>query len=140
MNVSFNPTAFITPLIEFIVDKIIQATTGGDTAKQLARAQEVLAINAALTMIDQGNPAGTAALGSALITSALTPGEALALQSLFAIIGNQLALVNTLVGGTILGGAAQAIATSILAAGSVVAQGYVTKYGTPAPAAAAAPK
>jgi hypothetical protein len=134
--VQFNATALITPLIDFIVDKVIQASTGGDTTKQLARAQELLAINNAITLIDQGNPAGTTALANALITGALSPGEGLALQSLLAIIGNQLALVNTLAGGTLLGGTAEAIVTSILAAGSAVAQGYVTKYGAPTPAAA----
>lgn len=135
MNIPFNTTALITPLVDFIVDKVIQSGTNGDTAKQLARAQELLAINAALTMVDQGNAAGTAALANALVTSALSPGEALALQSLMAIIGNQLALMNTLVGATLLGGAAETIVTSILAAGSAVAQGYVTKYGAPAAAA-----
>ena len=90
-----------------------------------------MAINNALTLIDQGNVTGTAALASATITTALTPGEAIALQSLMAIFGNQLALLNTVAGGTLLGGTAEAIVTSILAAGSVVAQAYVTKYGTP---------
>jgi hypothetical protein len=137
MNIQFNATALITPLIDFIVDKIIQAGTSGDTTKQLARAQEILAINNALTLIDQGNVGGAASLANALVTGALTPGEGLALQSLLAIIGNQLALVNTLAGGTLLGGTAEAIVTSILAASSAVCQGYVTKYGTPTPAAAA---
>jgi len=132
MNIPFNATALVTPLIDFIVDKVIQAGTGGDVAKQLARAQEILAINNALTLIDQGNVGGAAALANALVTGALTPGEGLALQSLLAIIGNQLALVNTLAGGTLLGGTTEAIVTSILAAGSSVAQGYITKYGTPA--------
>lgn len=132
MSIKFNATALITPFVQFIVDKVIQAGTSGDTAKQVARAQELLAINNAITLIDQGDAGGAAALANALVTGALTPGEGLALQSLLAIIGNQLALMNTLVGGTLLGGAAETIVTSILAAGDAVAQGYVTKYGAPA--------
>jgi hypothetical protein len=130
---SLNPVLFITPLIDWIVGKIIEAGTSGDIVKQAARAQEVININAALTAIDQGSPGATILLAAALNTTALSPGEGLALQSLFAIIGNQLALISSVAGGTLLGTAANAIATSILAAGTATAQAYVAK----APVAAA---
>jgi hypothetical protein len=133
---TINATLFITPLIEFVTGKIIESGTSGDATKQAARATELVAINAALLQIDQGNPAGTVALAAALNTSALSPGEGLALQSLFAIIGNQLALVNSVAGGTLLGTAATAIATSILNAATTTAQAYIAK-ATAAPAAAA---
>jgi hypothetical protein len=134
---TINATLFITPLIEFVTGKIIESGTSGDATKQAARATELVAINAALLQIDQGNPAGTVALAAALNTSALSPGEGLALQSLFAIIGNQLALVNSVAGGTLLGTAATAIATSILNAATTTAQAYIAK-ATAAPAAVSA--
>lgn len=138
MNVPFNAAALIAPLVDFIVGKVIEASTNGDPAKILGRAQDVLAINNALIMIDQGNTAGTAALAASFNTTALSPGEGLALQSLMAIIGNQVALLNAVAGSTLLGGATGAIVVSILTAGSATAQAYITKYGSAAPAPAAA--
>lgn len=130
---SLNATLFITPLIEFVTGKIIESGTNGDVAKQAARATELVAINAALLQIDQGNSVGTLTLAAALNTSALSPGEGLALQSLFAIIGNQLTLLDSVAGGTLLGSAETAIATSILNAADTTAQAYIAK----APKAAA---
>lgn len=124
---STNAALFITPLIEFVTGKIIESGTSGDATKQAARATEIVAINAALLQIDQGNAAGLPALATALNTSALSPGEGLALQSLFAIIGNQMAVINTVAGGTLLGTAATAIATSILNAATTTAQAYIAK-------------
>jgi hypothetical protein len=124
---SLNPTLFITPLIEFVTGKIIESGTNGDATKQAARATELVAINGALLEIDQGNSAGTLALAAALNTTALSPGEGLALQSLFAIIGNQLSLLENIAGGTLLGAGATAIATSILNAADATAQAYIAK-------------
>lgn len=124
---TISATLFITPLIDFVTGKIIEAGTSGDVAKQAARATELVAINNALLEIDAGNVSGTVALAAALNTTALTPGEGLALQSLFAILGNQLALINSVAGNTILGTAATAIATSILNAANTTAQAYIAK-------------
>jgi hypothetical protein len=131
---SLNVTLLITPLIEFVTGKVIESGTGGDATKQAARAQEVIAINTALTAIDNGNAQGTLQLASALNTSALSPGEGLALQSLFAILGNQLALIDNVAGGTLLGTAANAVAVSILTAANAAAQAYITKAAAPAAA------
>ena len=104
---------------------MIEAGTAGDKAKQYARAQELIKVNAAVTAIDSGDPSGTAQLASALSNqTALSPGEAVALQSLLAVVGNQLALLNKVAGGTLLGGEAEQIVTTILAAGTAVAQAY----------------
>lgn len=117
--------AFITPLVQFVTSKVIEAGTAGDKAKQYARAQELIAVNTALTAIDAGDPAGTALLAGALSgQTALSPGEAVALQSLLAVVGNQLALLNKVAGGTLLGGEAEQIVTTILAAGTQVAKAY----------------
>ena len=133
MNVAAN--LLIAPLIDFITGKIIESGTAGDGAKMVSRAKELIAVNEALLEINQGNTAGIGALQAALNTTALTPGEALAIQALFATIGNQVALVNSVAGSTIIGAAATSIATEILNAGTTCAQAYVTKYGTAAPAA-----
>jgi hypothetical protein len=129
---SLSAQLFITPLIEFVTGKIIESGTNGDATKQAARATELVAINAALLQIDRGTVTGTLALAAALNTTALTPGEGLALQSLFAIIGNQLSLLDNVAGGTIIGTAATAIATSILNAADTTAQAYIAKAPKPA--------
>jgi hypothetical protein len=126
----------LTPLIDFIVGKIIESGTGGDATKIVARATELIAINTALTQINAGNSAGVTALQAALNTQALSPGEGLALSSLFATLGTQLAAIQSVAGATLLGTANTAIADAILGAATTTAQAYVTKY-TPAPAAAA---
>jgi len=130
--VKISPTLLIAPLIDFITGKIIESGTAGDGTKMAARAKELIAVNAALLEINQGDTTGIASLQAALNTSSLTPGEALAIQALFATIGNQVTLLNSVAGGTIIGQAATAIATDILNAGTACAQAYVTKYGTPA--------
>lgn len=131
MTVTAFKISLLTPLIQWIVSKVIEAGTNGDAGKQYARAQELLAVNAAAILIDNGDPTGPAALAAALTNqTALSPGEAVALQSLLATFGNQLTLLNQAGGGTLLGGAAQLIVTQILTAANAVASAY------PAPAAA----
>lgn len=141
---SLNTTLLIVPLVDFITGKIIEAGAKGDAAKLTARAEELIAINTALSQLNSGDSvAGLAALQSALNTTAMTPGEGLALQSLFASIGNQVALINTVAGGTLLGtavgSAATAIASVILSTATSCAKAYVTKYSAPVAAAQAAP-
>ena len=125
----------LTPLIDFITGKIIESGANGVAATLVARAQELIAINTALLQINAGNSAGITALQSALNTSALSPGEGLALSSLFATLGNQLAAIQSVAGATLLGTAGTAIADAILNAATAAAQAYVTKY-TPTPASA----
>jgi hypothetical protein len=132
---SFNAAILIAPLIDFITGKIIEANAGGDPAKIVGRATELIAINTALSDLNQGNTNGIAGLQAALISTSLSPGEGLALQSLFATIGNQVALLSSVSGGTLLGQAATAIADNILATATTCAQAYVTKYSA-APVAA----
>lgn len=128
---NLTPTLLITPLIDFVTGKLIEAGTSGDKTKQAARATELLAINAALLKINAGDTTGLAALQAAIQTSALSPGEALALQSLLATLGGQLALVDKVAGGTLIGTAATAYADQVLSAANSVA----TAYGATAPAA-----
>lgn len=131
---SLNASLLITPLIDFVTGKIIEAGTGMDHAKLVSRAEELILVNTALTEINSGNVAGLPALQAAFNTTALSPGEALALQSLFAALSNQVALLTNIAGSTLLGQASSEVMTSILATATTTAQAYVTKYGTPAAA------
>ena len=134
---TLNASLLITPFIDFVVGKIIEAGTGMDPAKITARATELIAINTALTEINTGNVAGLPALQQALTqNTALGVGEGLALQSLSAAIANQIALVTNIAGSTLLGQANTQVMDSILATGTATAQAYVAKYGTPAAAPA----
>lgn len=123
---TLSPLVFIKPFIDFVVGKVIEAGTAGDKVKQAARATELLAINNALAAIDKGDVGGAAALAAAISgNTAFGPGEAMALQSLLAIVGNDLAAIKTVEGATLLGGIAETIVTSILTEGSAVAQAYI---------------
>ena len=128
---SLNASLLITPLIDFVTGKIIEAGTKMVPAALVSRAQELIAVNTALTEINQGNPAGLPALQAAFSTTALAPGEALALQSLFASLSNQVALLTNVSGSTLLGQGISDVMTSVLATATTTAQAYVAKY-TPA--------
>lgn len=141
MSLSINVSALAAPLVDFITGKIIEAGTNGDAAKQAARATELQAINNALVKINNGDTSGLTDLTAAINTSALSPGEALALQSFLASAGKQLALIQSVAGTTLIGQTATAIATGLLSAANNVAAAYIAKAPAAAPAAAApAPK
>lgn len=132
---NLNASILIAPLVDILTGKIIEGGTGMVPAKIVARADELIAINTAMLAINSGNPTGLASLQAALSTTALDPGEALAVQSLLAAVSNQLALLSNVAGSTLLGQANTAILDSILATATTAAQAYVTKYGAAAPAA-----
>lgn len=129
---NLNVSLLIAPLIDIVTGKVIEAGTNGVPAKIAARAAELIAINEALLAINSGNPTGLALLQTALNTTALDPGEALALQSLLASVSNQLSLLSNIAGSTLLGQANTVILDSILATATNVAHAYLVKYGTPA--------
>lgn len=131
---SLKASFLIAPLVDIITGKVIEAGTSGDAAKINARAQELVAINGAILAINSGDATGLAKLQAALNTVALSPGEALALQSLLAAVSNQLALLSTIAGSTLVGEAATEVLDVVLTAANTVAQAYIAKY----PAAAAA--
>lgn len=132
-----NASILIAPLVDILTGKVIEAGTHGDSAKILARAQELVAINAALIQINSGDATGIAALQAAITPTALSPGEALALNSLFAAVANQLALLSNIEGSTLIGQAATAILDSIIQTANGVAQAYVKKYQSAGEASAA---
>lgn len=133
MNIQLNPSMLIAPLIDILTGKVIEAGTAMDPAKLVARANELIAVNTSLTEINAGNTAGLPALQAALnVGTALSPGESLALQSLFAGLANQISLLTSIAGSTLLGQANTMIFDSILQTATTAAQAYVTKYGTPA--------
>ena len=93
---SLNASLLIAPLIDILTGKIIEAGTGGDHTKILARANELIAVNNALVEINAGNTAGLPALQAAFTTTALSPGEALALQSLLASLSTQISVLTNI--------------------------------------------
>lgn len=129
-----NATILIAPLIDLLVGKVIEAGTGMVPAKIAARAEELIAINTAILAINSGDPTGLASLQAALSTTALDPGEALALQSLLASVSTQLSLLSNIAGSTLIGQASTVILDSVLGTATTAAQAYVAKYGTPAAA------
>jgi hypothetical protein len=130
---SLNASLLITPLIDFVTGKIVEAGTKMDPAKLVARAQELIAVNTALIAINAGDPNGLPELQAAFTTTALAPGEALALQSLFAALSNQVALVISIKNSTVLGAEASNVMGAVLATATSTAQAYVVKYSqTPA--------
>lgn len=123
----------LTPIVDLITGQIIRSGTGGDPAKIVARAKALLAINTALADLSSGNSAaGMTALSAALTTADLQPGEAIALQNLMSVLGNQLGLLQNVLGSTVLGTTADVILNNVLAAGANVAQAEIDKAGKPA--------
>lgn len=133
-----NASILIAPLVDIIVGKIIEAGSNKDPVKMVARAEELIAINGAFLKINSGDGTGLADLQAALDTKALSPGEALALQSLLASVSNQLALLSSIAGSMLVGQANTAILDSILATGTTAAEAYMAKYSAAASAATAA--
>lgn len=129
---SINASILIVPLVDIITGKIIEAGTSMVPAKLIARAEELIAINTALTEINSGSVTGLPALQAAFNTVALSPGEALALQSLFASLSSQISLLSVISGSTLIGQASTVVLDSILATATATAQAYITKYGSAA--------
>jgi hypothetical protein len=129
---SLNASLLVGPLVDFITGKIIEAGTGGDATKIVARAKELIAINTAFLKVNAGDVTGLPELQQAFGTTALSPGESLALQSFFASLGSQVALLTNVAGSTLIGQSATVVLDSILNSATVVAQAYVTKDGAPA--------
>lgn len=126
---TLNATLLIAPFVDILTGKIIEAGTGGTPDKIVARAKELIDVNTALVEINTGNAAGLPALQQALSgTTAFTPGETLALQSLFAGLANQISVLTNIAGSTLIGQAATTIMDSILATATATAQAYVAKY------------
>jgi hypothetical protein len=125
---TLNASLLIAPLIDILTGKIIEAGTGGDHAKMVARADELIAINNALVEINAGDAAGLPALQAAFVTTALSPGEALALQSLLASLSTQISILTNIAGSTLLGQASTVIFDSVLATATATAQAYAKKY------------
>jgi hypothetical protein len=128
---------------EGLTGLFISAGAKGDATKIVARANGVLAIISAITQINNGNTVtGLTGLSSVLTSASLDPGEALALQGLITVIANQAALINTVVGGTVLGTVLSAVYINISNGITSAANAELTKYGPVAAqaAAAAAPK
>jgi hypothetical protein len=118
--------------IELVTGMVIRSGTGGDKAKEAARAAELAAMVGALQQVNNGQVAvGLTALQAALVTTAMDPGEALAFQSFMSFVATQAAALQSVAGGTLLGQLQTAVfnnvATAVLAT--------CAAYGTVAPAA-----
>ena len=114
------------PLVTFLTGKLIESGTGGDKTKEVAKAQEVIAVAAALTQINAGQTAGgIAALQSALKTTVTDPADALALSQILSYLSIQGTALQATLGGTLLGQAQTAILSSVLNTVTATAQAYI---------------
>lgn len=111
---------------EFLTGLIIKANTGGDKVKEAARATSGLAIIAALQQINNGDVSGgVTAVQAAASTTALDPGESLALQSVLAEAAKVLSAQQAIAGGTILGQLEGTIVSNILSAAATTCKAYI---------------
>lgn len=115
--------------VEFLTSLIIKANTGGDRAKEAARATEGLAIIGALSKIVSGDVAnGMVALQAAFDTAtAMDPGEAVALQSFIAWSSVRLQALLSVAGSTVAGELAVSITNNVLAAATKACDAYLPK-------------
>lgn len=128
-----NLTFLEAPGFELVTDLVIRANTKGDATKMASRALEIAAIVTALQQIQTGDAAGgLVALQTALTkTSSLTPGEALAFQSLVSFGSTQLAALQQVGNLTLVGQLADTVLNN--AAKAILA--VCEKYPMPAPKA-----
>jgi hypothetical protein len=141
----------MNPLIQPFETAAAQALTGliisggqkGNAAAIVKRANTALAVAAAVTALASGNPApAIAALQGVLSNADMDPGVALAVQGVFQIGQQQLALAQTLGNLIPLAGAtAEAIAANVANGVTSAANAEIAKYAPAGAApAAAAPK
>jgi hypothetical protein len=110
---------------DLIVGAIIR---NSDAAKQVGRAKAVIAINAALTQINNGDVQnGLAALDAALESNStiLDPAEAAAVQTAIQWITTKLVQLQSLTSGTILGALQTDVFNQVVTEATAVAQKYI---------------
>jgi hypothetical protein len=110
---------------DLIVGAIIR---NSDAAKQVERAKAVIAINAALTQINNGDVQnGLAALDAALESNStiLDPAEAAAVQTAIQWITTKLVQLQSLTSGTILGALQTDVFNQVVTEATAVAQKYI---------------
>lgn len=136
MSTNPNVPFILNIAVELVVGAIIKK--GGTPAAEAQRAQTVLAVNAALTEVVNGDTtAGLGALQTALAPSATTdPATAAEIQTAISFITLKLGAVQNLAGGTLLGTLNTQLFGQVVSAANSVAQAYISAAGTtPAPAA-----
>jgi hypothetical protein len=133
MNLVIAPLETIAA--EGLTGLLISAGAKGVPAAIVKRANAILAVVTSVTAINSGNTvAGLSQLSTALATSDLDPGEALALQGVVTQIATQASLLNNVLGSTILGTAGTAIYANIATGVTNACNAEIKKYGSPAAA------
>lgn len=107
-------TAVQNIAVDLIFGAVISAGTSGDKAKQAARAAELASIVGGLQKIVDGDvPGGLASLQTALVTTALAPAEAMAVQNFVSFAATQASALEAVAGGTLLGQLNTAVADNV---------------------------
>jgi hypothetical protein len=133
MSLSISPLETIAA--EGLTGLIISAGAKGVAATIVKRATAVLAIVTAISQVGSGSTVtGLSALNSALASSDLDPGEALALQGVLTQVANQASLFNSVAGGSLAGVLASAVYANIAAGVTSACNAEIAKYGAPAAA------
>lgn len=129
---------------EGLTGLLIKAGAKGVATAIVKRAKAILNVVTAVSAIDSGDTVnGLTSLSSALATSDLDPGEALALQGVITQIATQASLLNSVLKSTLTGEIASTVYANIATGVEAACKAEIAKYGTPAPvvpvAAAAEP-
>ena len=115
------------PLLALAIDALIHANSGNNKATLSSRAQTIKGIFDGLGQIASGNAAvGLATVTSSMNTSALTPGEKIAVGDFVATLANQISLVQgALPGGALVSAVNAAIANQCLQTIDAVCAAYI---------------
>lgn len=127
-----------TPVTRLVVGAIIRANTGGDKAKMVSRAQDLVNIANAFIKINTGDTSGLTDLAAAFTKSTMDPSESLALHDFLAWGAEKIAGLQKLGADTLLGQVDTAIFNNFQQTVIATAQAYISAYGTQATANAAA--
>jgi len=114
--------------VDLVVALIVNAGSGGDATKKVAKAQAVLNVVQALQAVNAGNvAAGLGALAAAVQSKDLDPGVGLAVQQILSVASTQLTMLAQVAGSTVAGQIDSAIAGNLLADAVTACQSYLPK-------------
>jgi len=128
MNIG-NKTFLGAFAVDILVGELIAQGAGGDANKEATKAAEIVAIVSGFQQIAGGNAAaGINTIAAAVEGSkTLSPAEAMAVQNLLALAGNNAALLTNVVSGTVLGQAEAALIGNLLTEVINVCNQYIAK-------------
>lgn len=127
-------TATLNPNVPFVIKSltalavgaVIRAGSGGDAAKEAAKAQTVIGVANGVLQLNDGDVVdGLNAIDAAVATGNVDPAEEIAIQTAIAWVETKATAAQNFFGGTVGGLLAAQISTAVANEAVIVAQAYI---------------